>query len=443
MIVCAWTGLFLYIFVNMKKIILTSILLASVSLASTAQIIQDGYYRVKNYGLAVSGNSKGAKADAYAWVCDNTGSVQISAAQADVHAIELHEGLDNAICNPASVIYLRCVDKSANMYDLVSQGTSVYEIIQYHPTISGDVSSNRFYITANAKGQSASLYAKKNLKLAGFYDITTSASGLTDYYRQWQVYPIASSSDNYFGVKPRLALGDKFYQPFYAAFPFKFASEGMRALILTGISDEGELQLSPISTEEIPAGVPMLIECSSETPSDNRLELLTSTSASVPQNNLLNGMYFCDRFVTLDKSPDSRLLFDETIMRVWGVENGKLVLSTDVNNMTPGYASYAEQNGQYFINANESFLYLGTQAKDDPKAKNSRLVLSEEIRNKILNLGSTISVKITAGINAVTIDDDVQAVRYYSAEGKAIAKPQRGVNIVKYSNGTTKKMVVE
>lgn len=56
----------------------------------------------------------------------------------------------------------------------------------------------------------------------------------------------------------------------------------------------------------------------------------------------------------------------------------------------------------------------------------------------------SINVTMPTGIsNAETGKADVHEVARYAADGTRISKPQRGVNIVRYSDGTTKKIVVE
>ncbi len=47
------------------------------------------------------------------------------------------------------------------------------------------------------------------------------------------------------------------------------------------------------------------------------------------------------------------------------------------------------------------------------------------------------------GIMVVKYDDDKYIVGYYSPDGQRIDAPRKGVNIIKYSNGETKKIVVK
>ena len=54
-----------------------------------------------------------------------------------------------------------------------------------------------------------------------------------------------------------------------------------------------------------------------------------------------------------------------------------------------------------------------------------------------------ISVSAATGINPATSPADVREVARYTADGKRIRQPQTGVNIVKFSDGSVKKVVVE
>ena len=78
----------------MKRLITTLSFLAF-SLVLFAQVDGDGYYRVSN-----------VKTERYVYVTDNTGSIDIHAATADMGALELWKNHDRALSDPASVIYI-------------------------------------------------------------------------------------------------------------------------------------------------------------------------------------------------------------------------------------------------------------------------------------------------------------------------------------------------
>ena len=58
---------------------------------------------------------------------------------------------------------------------------------------------------------------------------------------------------------------------------------------------------------------------------------------------------------------------------------------------------------------------------------------------------ATVNVKVTqaTGITDTQTSADVREVARFTIDGKRINQPQRGINIVKYSDGTVKKVVVK
>lgn len=58
---------------------------------------------------------------------------------------------------------------------------------------------------------------------------------------------------------------------------------------------------------------------------------------------------------------------------------------------------------------------------------------------------ATVNVKVTkaTGITGTQTSADVREIARYTIDGKRINQPQRGINIVKYSDGTVKKVVVK
>ena len=61
--------------------------------------------------------------------------------------------------------------------------------------------------------------------------------------------------------------------------------------------------------------------------------------------------------------------------------------------------------------------------------------------------GPSVTVNFTydknsTGIAGIT-EDDKKISAYYTLDGKEIKKPQKGINIVKYANGKTTKVVVK
>lgn len=104
----------------MRKITLL-LLTALCTLAAHAQLNGDGYYRVQS-----------SVQQRYVRVLDNRGSVNIQTTDADLAALCTQVDFENVVSDPGSIIYIK---KMSTGYDLQSQGTGSYAIIQYEVNI--------------------------------------------------------------------------------------------------------------------------------------------------------------------------------------------------------------------------------------------------------------------------------------------------------------------
>ena len=64
------------------------------------------------------------------------------------------------------------------------------------------------------------------------------------------------------------------------------------------------------------------------------------------------------------------------------------------------------------------------------------------------NFGTIVALtdedpKPTTGIMATTATQQPKIVERYTIDGKRISQPQRGLNIIKMSDGTTKKIIIK
>ena len=91
------------------------------------------------------------------------------------------------------------------------------------------------------------------------------------------------------------------------------------------MNDKTAIQIP--SGELVSASTPVIIECASNNPANNRLELLTTSSAQI-QSNKLTGVYFCNGKRPAG-STDAYKIFDASTMRIFTVANGKLVISNN------------------------------------------------------------------------------------------------------------------
>ena len=288
--------------------------MASLSLAgaiaqNATGYVNDGYYRVHNLA---SGR--------YIYVTDNKDYYDEVHDAEDFQAIQLWKDASKTISSPATTIYM--TRQSNGKFDLEAQGTGVHALTGY-------------YVTVDQKGE-------------GIYEVSASRGGVTKYlsddrsndnpqgqigtsnklnFRRWVVDKIETNhATNYFGITPSITLNGKYYQPFYAAFPFRTASPNMHVYFVSKISGSGVVTLREISGD-IPGGTPLVIECASTNPSDNRLELLPPSSAHL-QGNKLAGVYFRNGERPAE-STDAYTVFNASTMRLLTVANGKLIYSNN------------------------------------------------------------------------------------------------------------------
>lgn len=295
----------------MNKALFT-LLCSALAATVSAQVVDNGYYRVKNLHR-----------DRYVVVADNqSDGAIISQSTADLSAVRLRKGHDAAISDPGTVVYLE--GKGGDLYDLTSQGTGVHAMIGYYPHIY-EVSSGVYNVYATISGMGTK-YLSDN-------DDTEDEYGIMDLdgkgdRRKWSAYPISSQGSEYFGIQPVLSAGGKYYTTFYAGFPFSFASAGMKAYAVQSVDYAlGVAIYTEVTASQFPAATPLLIECSSNDPSSNRLDLLVGSYASVG-NTLLKGCYFCYPFKRL-KSKDAVTKNDPATMRVLStLSDGSLAFVT-------------------------------------------------------------------------------------------------------------------
>ena len=349
----------------MKKTLLTLTLITLNIIGATAQYSGSGYYRLYNYGI----QSKASKT-AYCWVSYNYLKINKQAlGSQDVEALALYDkNVASPVSAPSTVVYISNTGtySSGKTVDLEAQGAKVSSITG--TTLKLYQNSNNTYSlygtgTYEGTGYTIWLYSSTAQK-SGHYIASSISKNKADAYKQWVLEPITSDGDNYFGITPTLEVNGKYYQPFYASFPFKFASSGMKAYYVSAITTSS-YTLTEITAETKPGKTPMLIECSSKDPSNNRLELLYGVGTSVASKNKLKGTYFCNDFVSGQYvgSTPNRVTFDASTMRVWNVENGKLVLSTATDNLHTSYyydeeAPDPEDLKNGYINANTSYLVV-------------------------------------------------------------------------------------
>lgn len=296
------------------------------SVAAAAQV-SEGYYRVKN-----------VYSERYLYVMDNKGKIDYAATTIEAGAILPKKDLAKAVYDPASVIYFENYD---NGYAFNAQGTSTKSIINI--AIRLTQRNGHYYCWASKSGMSKYLAdVETDLTQENGAVDTYGSNHKIDAIRQWDILPISAETDNYFGIKPTIEVGGKYYAPFYASFPFALRSTDMKVYIVTKLTDNKAV-LAELTSEVIPANTPVLIECSSSEPADNKVDLKMGTYTAV-SGSMLKGNFFRYGENMPDKySHKNVTAYNTETQRVFGVtSDGKLGLVTPTETYIPANMAFFE-----------------------------------------------------------------------------------------------------
>jgi hypothetical protein len=376
-----------------KRLIIAALsMLPGLGFAQTTVSLDEGYYRVQN-----SYNSR------YLALLDNTGYAKRNGASidADLYALRSLNDTNKIMSNPATIVHL---SKGSTGYVCSAQGTSTKDITSYEMTlhnysggivISVEVGSygktiltEYDYTTPDKFDANDNLISRgKTLPDSGLVNQTGASSKSRRIY--WKFEKIDASTSNYVGFAPALSLGGKYYDTFYAEFPFKVVSDGVTVYSVYTIYD-GKAVLKPFAADDIiPGGTPVVVECSSKDDSSNKIQPLLTTASALSQNQL-KGVYFnyyCDQVST--KIHDNRTKYDASKMRVLGVSDGKLAF-INATNLT-------------YLPANKAYLSVPVGTGD------------------VVGVMS-YSDYVAAGINGVTIDKNDSKSGIYTLGGQKTSK---------------------
>lgn len=332
------------------KRIFSLLLLAMLShLYVAAKLEGSGYYRIWNAAVLAKNKEK-----AYCCVsCDSYYMNTSAGTDQKIASIPLYPE-QYSFTDPSAIIYVQMPD-ATHKFDLSAQGVWVSQLLDGSSlTLSGNTDGN-YVLTGKVKGVETPVYStsrKSGIFGPKYYVLTSSNSDTS--YKFWGADKVDSESDkNYFGVKPTLSAKGKYYAPFYVSFPFETASDGMKVYYVSKMNKSG------YTLEEIngiiPAATPVLIECSSDDPSKNRLKLHEPGTRGVRvADNKLKGVYFCNPNLEISQYSHAATEFKAETMRIWKVVNDELVLSNDGSTLVD--AEYVPGVPYLCLNANQSYL---------------------------------------------------------------------------------------
>ena len=226
--------------------------------------------------------------------------------------------------------------------EMVGQGISTYKISSRKFRIEKYLENDYFFF-GNHNGFTG--YIKDNndspnstMELIGTIHHPSLWNRPNDNKRyRWAVHIIDEENfdTEYFGAMPseKTFLDGKYYTTMYTSFPYE-CRDGVKPYIVDKILPDGKAHMVEVSEDIVPAYTPVILECNSTNPKENRLMPLLYDPLPVTTSNLLKGELWLN-----DDSGDEdnyRTTFDATKLRV--LSNDKPVFAS-VNNYDPNNAS--------------------------------------------------------------------------------------------------------
>lgn len=294
------------------------------------------YYRVQN-----------KLTSRYISVIDNRGSVNLSTTDADLGALRTVKGEAFYLSDPSTIVKF---ESMSGGWNLKCQGTDTYSIINYAVKIGTE--PERY--TAYAQSGTMVKYLCDNYDLDELdnpiSNVTAAAKGGNHERLLWNLLLVGTADDNYFGLEPTVSAGGSYYQTFYAGFPFTFYSTGMEAYYVKTIDNtKAAIVIEPISGG-VTAETPVLIKCSSNQATDNRLNIGAGTGSA--SGNKLMGVYFCN--TTSNPKHRNVVDYDPTTMRVLGTASD-------------GSLAFVKSSDLQYIPANTAYITVDAGAPDELK----------------------------------------------------------------------------
>ena len=301
----------------MKKFLLSLLLLSPMALY--AQLTSTGYYRIQNY-----------KTERYFLLVDNRAKLITTASTQDIEtgAFKLVKPFEDRVAwNPATICLLTVASKTSNTSyrcNVSGQGLDLYKLVQSYMDFRQNPTKGAYTISGSgtAAGVTLSKYLTDSNRSGEVATLRTADAGVDDY-AYWNIRPI--NDKYYFGIKPAfkasLAGEDSLYfTTMYASFPFE-TNENVKAYYITEERD-GYAKIRELTTS-VPGAAPVFLGCKGATPAENKVNLLLTSSASVPANRL-KGVYYCNDVKETTEHRNVKDV-DTAYMRVLGrADDGRL-----------------------------------------------------------------------------------------------------------------------
>lgn len=375
-----------YILIMRNKTILSIALACITGLTASAQISGDGYYRIKN-----------ATTERYMSLSDNTSrGLNYQTTTVDASALLTKKNWDEVSTDPGTIFYIE--HKNNDEYNIKSQGADMYNMIKYYIRLKYYANGNVYRAWQSETGGTVYLSDENDV----FKDEDISYVDNNNMSTvNWYIMEV-NTTDNYIAVKPTFSANGKYYASFFAAFPFSVTSSNMKVYYINNIDEnKGEASYKEI-TGIVPASTPVIIECSSQEATENKLKV-EATNPTAFKDNKMVGVYFC--LGSRDIAHYNSTKFEASSMRTLAVaEDGSLILNDEDTNMT-----------STLIRIGTKRPYTYETIKAIPH--NTGYLKVSASCPKTLKL-----VDATTGIKDITLDDDNKPANVYNVNGMIVRK---------------------
>ena len=318
----------------MKKstISIMMLLLSAWSQDASAQLA-DGFYHIKNVATGRYISINDTDPDNY----------KVSSGDVNMGGMRTYLNYDSVAISPSCVIFVKRLGNGK--YDFCGQGSSLYAMTSERLGVDITPQGGAYKISGTAKGITKILSdgspSQKDSWLMNRLDNTQA----------WQFISI-NTSDEYIGIRPDVKTADgTYYGTVYAGFNFRLVSEGMAAFYVSNAEGAG-FTMKQIVGDVVPAGMPVIIRCSSAKPEENKIEPVVG-GYTLDQANWLGGVY-CSLSVAGHRNTT---FFDNITMRILGLnDNGKLAFIAN----PPAGRLYKD----LFLMANKAYLKVNPSDAD-------------------------------------------------------------------------------
>lgn len=182
---------------------------------------------------------------------------------------------------------------------------------------------------------------------------------------RWVVTPITELSKDFcFGAMPSSKTKDeagKYYTTMYTKFPYR-CLDGVKAYVVSSVDATAhKVVLSEIKSGEVPSGTPVVLECTSTKPVENRLLPLVEEPAAIAETNLLKGNLLKGEIWLKDENKtedEYRTKFDSQTMLV--LSNDELAFK-NVNNTDVLAGGTGQMGTLTYIANNTCYLQVSSE----------------------------------------------------------------------------------